>query len=307
MACQGSAKRACVEYDVNDYVTGYDLQQATRLAYEGDIEAVDAFLRSRPAFKSQLGAHILLRAAERGYVLLVAHLLTDEGVNRNYVALADGRNAFSAFLQAAQWGHAPVVTVLLADERVDPNKSWGPWDMTALVLAAMHGFVLVVAVLLADERVDPNMPRYGGTTALMSATFAGHVQVVMLLLADERVNPNMASESGVTALIDAVRWRKPQVVKMLLADERVNPNLKDNTRASLLLIAVRSGDHLVVSILLRDCRVAISMKAHNAIVRNTEEEISWVTPGIYLLVWSRLYPESNPFSSDLIAEIASFV
>ena len=128
MACQGSAKRACVEYDMPDYVTGYDLQQATRLAYEGDIEAVDAFLRSRPAFKSQLGAHILLRAAERGYVLLVAHLLTDEGVNRNYVALADGRNAFSAFLQAAQWGHAPVVTVLLADERVDPNKSWGLWD-----------------------------------------------------------------------------------------------------------------------------------------------------------------------------------
>ena len=122
MACQGSAKRACVEYDVPDYVTGYDLQQATRLAYEGDIEAVDAFLRSRPAFKSQLGAHILLRAAERGYVLLVAHLLTDEGVNRNYVALADGRNAFSAFLQAAQWGHAPVVTVLLADERVDPTS-----------------------------------------------------------------------------------------------------------------------------------------------------------------------------------------
>ena len=57
MACQGSAKRACVEYDMPDYVTGYDLQQATRLAYEGDIEAVDAFLRSRPAFKSQLGAH----------------------------------------------------------------------------------------------------------------------------------------------------------------------------------------------------------------------------------------------------------
>ena len=127
------------------------------------------------------------------------------------------------------------------------------------------------------------------------------------MLADERVNPNMASESGVTALIDAVRWRKPQVVEMLLADERVNPNLKDNTRASLLLIAVRSRDHLVVSMLLRDPRVAVSMKAHNAIVRNTEEEISWVTPGIYLLVWSRIHPESHPFISDLIAEIASFI
>ena len=52
---------------------------------------------------------------------------------------------------------------------------------TALICAASIGHAPVVALLLADERVDPNIGDEDGFTALMWAADKGHASVVTLL------------------------------------------------------------------------------------------------------------------------------
>ena len=52
---------------------------------------------------------------------------------------------------------------------------------TALICAALLGHAPVVTLLLADERVDPNMADQDGATALMAAADKGNASVVTLL------------------------------------------------------------------------------------------------------------------------------
>ena len=59
-------------------------------------------------------------------------------------------------MKAAEGGHAPVATLLLADERLNPNMT-SVGSFTALIIAASKGHAPVVALLAADERVNPNV------------------------------------------------------------------------------------------------------------------------------------------------------
>merc|ERR1711995_203052 len=79
---------------------------------------------------------------------------------------------------AADKGHASVVTLLLADDRVEPNMA-NQNGYTALMRAAVKGHASVVTLLLADERVDPNMTRRKGFTALMLAARRGHAPFIV--------------------------------------------------------------------------------------------------------------------------------
>ena len=110
-----------------------------------------------------------------------------------------------------------MVTLLLADDRVDPNIT-NQDGYTALMWAAKERHASVVMVLLADDRVDPNMANQNGYTALMRAAVKGHASVVTLLLADERVDPNMTRRKGFTALMLAARRGHAPVVTLLLAN-----------------------------------------------------------------------------------------
>ena len=70
-----------------------------------------------------------------------------------------------------------------------------------------QGHASVVVLLLADERLDPNIVNQDGSRALFCAAVNGDTSVVKLLLADERLDPNIADKSGITALILAAHQR----------------------------------------------------------------------------------------------------
>merc|ERR1712185_49505 len=87
--------------------------------------------------------------------------------------------------------------------------------------AAIQGHASVVTLLLADERVDPNMASQNGVTALIGAAMKGHASVVTLLLADDRVDPNIADQLGFTALMWAAFKEDASMLELLLAHHRV--------------------------------------------------------------------------------------
>ena len=90
----------------------------------------------------------------------------------------------------------------------------------------------MVTLLLADERVNPNIANNYGDTALMFAAHRGQIPMMTLLLADERVNPNMTNQKGFTALMGCGTGIQPgmdgsvnrpvitQLMELLLADHR---------------------------------------------------------------------------------------
>ncbi len=148
-----------------------------------------------------------------------------------------------------------MVTLLLADDRVDPNTA-EPVLGTALIFAALKGHASVITLLLADERVDPNRAGQNGDTALIFAASKGHASVVTLLLADERVDPNMAGQNGNTALIEAVHHEYEVIVDLLLADKRLDPNIANHRNQTALSKAVCSEDTSLLELLLADHRTA---------------------------------------------------
>ena len=126
-----------------------------------------------------------------------------------------------AFVDAATQGDEATVRRVLLSRSVDPNvldpKSGG----TALMGAAFLGHASVVTLLLGDDRVDPNIAGRKGFTALMWAAGKGHDSVVKVLLADGRVDPDLTSQHGRTAITYASLNRHDSVVKLLLADDAV--------------------------------------------------------------------------------------
>ena len=78
-----------------------------------------------------------------------------------------------AVQQAAQWGHANVVRLLLADTRVDPTAQ----DCYALRSAARCGREDVVRLLLDDGRVSDDARRL----ASGEAEEAGYTKLVRIL------------------------------------------------------------------------------------------------------------------------------
>ena len=56
-----------------------------------------------------------------------------------------------------------------------------------LIYAANKGHASVVTLLLADERVDPDLTNQYGRTAITYASLNRHDSVVKLLLADDAV------------------------------------------------------------------------------------------------------------------------
>jgi ankyrin repeat protein len=160
----------------------------------------------------------------------------------------------SALMIAAQNGNAQEVTLLLANDRLDPNIADQDGN-TPLIFAAGDGHASVVTLLLANERVDPNLANNSGWTALMWAADEGHASVVTLLLANDRVDPNMADQDGDTALIGAADNGHASVVTLLLAHERVDPNMANQDGYTALTSAAFKEDASMLKLLLAHHRV----------------------------------------------------
>ena len=126
-----------------------------------------------------------------------------------------------AFVDAATRGDEAIVRSVLLSRSVDPNVLDPKAGSTALMGAAFLGHASVVTLLLGDDRVDPNMASQVGNTALIFAAITGHAPVVTLLLADGRVDPDLTNQYGRTAITCASLNRHDSVVKLLLADDAV--------------------------------------------------------------------------------------
>ena len=90
----------------------------------------------------------LIDAAMVGDAACVASLLRNPLSNPNF---ADDKG-FTALMIAAENGHAPVVTLLLGDQRVNPNMTNTQNGNTALMFAARRNYGPVLELLLADHR-----------------------------------------------------------------------------------------------------------------------------------------------------------
>ena len=71
-----------------------------------------------------------------------------------------------------------------------PTSAWTPISPTRVAsrhssFPLIKGHASVVTLLLADERLDPNIADQGGNTALTCAAPNRHGPVVKLLLADD--------------------------------------------------------------------------------------------------------------------------
>ena len=86
---------------------------------------------------------------------------------------------------SCQIGHKEVVSMLLADPRIDPNKPSND-GATPFFQACQNGHEQVVSLLLADPRVDPNEPKKDQRTPLWKTSEIGHYVVVRHLLASGR-------------------------------------------------------------------------------------------------------------------------
>ena len=67
----------------------------------------------------------------------------------------------TALMLAARRGHAPVVTLLLANDRVDPNLMTTEIGFTALTLVAFKEEASMLELLLAHHRVTRTRPSDG--------------------------------------------------------------------------------------------------------------------------------------------------
>ena len=93
---------------------------------------------------------------------------------------------------------------LAADDRLQVNCVEDEKRLTALYWAAHLGHAKVVRVLLADQRVDVNFKNHNGQTALHTAAERGQDEVVQLLLSSDRVDVNAKDVYGATPMTYAV-------------------------------------------------------------------------------------------------------
>ena len=105
---------------------------------------------------------------------------------------------------------------LAADDRLQVNCVEDEKRLTALHWAAHLGHAKVVRVLLADQRVDVNFKSHNGQTALHTAAERGQDEVVQLLLSSDRVDVNAKDVYGATPMTYAVFQNHLGIMELLL-------------------------------------------------------------------------------------------
>ena len=108
---------------------------------------------------------------QEGYVAPVKRFLAEEHDDPFIVHVIEN----SAILWATRHGHAEIVELLLADERVDPSI----YLNEAIQLASYFGYTEIVELLLADGRVDASVRN---NWAIRNASEQGGRSIVKILL-----------------------------------------------------------------------------------------------------------------------------
>ena len=160
----------------------------------------------------------LLAAAMKGDDAAVKAFLCNSNLeNANKV----GSNGHTALTAAASNGHVEVVTLLLADARIDPCKRSNN-RFSPIMWAATNGHAAVLRKILEDGRANPNEKSCLGCTPLFLASSGGHADAVFELLCDVRIDANCRCKKGVSALEVATEKMHLGVINHLLADGRAD-------------------------------------------------------------------------------------
>ena len=158
---------------------------------------------------------------------------------------------FSALHCIAYFGVAEVANALLDMNRWDVNKD-DDAGTTPLIWAASHGHEGVVSLLLRNEHIQPDRHDSNfGRTALSWAAENGHEGVVKQLLGRKDVNPDSLSNSGQTPLLLAARNGHEGILSLLLGLKDVNPEIRDTLLGQTPLSwAAEDGHEGTVKLLL---------------------------------------------------------
>ena len=143
-----------------------------------------------------------------------------------------------------------IVTHLLEDKNIDPNKPHPDNGLTPLHLAARLGNVKVVQMLLEHQRVDVNKRRLNHGTALMHACSGGHVPVVQLFLQTPRVDIHACDPDGDNCFNWACQSGHVDVMRCLLEDGRIETGCISKDGRNALHFCVQSGSVKGVKLLL---------------------------------------------------------
>lgn len=239
-----------------------------RLAQYAAIFAVILTMGLQPSFGKDTLEDELVRAAAVGEEAKVKDLLA-RGANVN--ALSSGPFGTTALMQAAQYGHKNIISILLG-QGVDLKSrhtqvalSWsisksdfeiasmlierGVDSRVAVVQSCSDGNLKAVNFLL-DKGASVNFEDVNGTTPLMAASGSGHSEVAKLLLAQKAGINYQNKDFGMTALMYAASPDGKLEVLRVLAEAGADTNLKTTHGWTALMIAAANGHPDMVKILL---------------------------------------------------------
>ena len=192
-------------------------------------------------------------ACQKGRQEVVSLLLADPRVEVN-----KPRDMLATpFYVACANGHKEVVSLLLADKRIDVNTLTNT-GATPFFIACQEGHKEVVSLLLADKRIDVNTPNSGRVTPLYIACAHGRKEVVSLLLGDMRIDLNKPMKGGFTPFIIACDRNRVEVISLLLADMRTDVTQTTDLQGTPFYVACQNGHQEAVELLLDDPRIDIN-------------------------------------------------
>jgi len=193
------------------------------------------------------GTTPLIWAAKHGHEEVVSLLLRNEHIQPDRPDSKFDRTALS---WASANGHEGIVKLLLARKDLNPNNL-SRCNRTPLSWAAMKGHEGIVKLLLGLKDVNPDIPdTKWGQTPLSLAAENGHEAIVQLLLARKDVSPDIPDAwSGHTPLSWAVENGHEGIVKLMLDRNDVNPNYSNKRGKTPLALAAGFGHHRIVELL----------------------------------------------------------
>lgn len=236
-----------VAFAVNvDWRETYDIIKSCNLYNDRDnVIAVDILYRMgiRPSL------HVLGKAARYGQAKIVSYLLLERSIHPDTPISISEREYGEPLALAIKGGHTAVVSLLLADSRVNPTNG-GSYNyiLSDVCLLRKHD---ILRLLIKDGRTsDADYRRAMSDVAMRD----DDVETVRVLLSCVRPDD--------TNLCVAAYHNRARIVAALLEDGRADPCCDDNR---ILRSVVDCGYVDVLKLLMMDGRVDFSVRNNEAL------------------------------------------
>jgi ankyrin repeat protein len=182
---------------------------------------------------------VLILAAKNGWAEVVVAMLEDcPGAD----ASASNRFGYTPLGEAARHGHIALVKILLGWNAFPHHLDMH--HQSPVYYAAENGHLDVLTILLADSRVDPVATDKFDMTPFAVAAHNGHEAIMKRLIDDARVRRGASDPSSVpptTILGDAASSDRAAIVSLLLSCDWVELNGRDKYQRTALHVAAAQG------------------------------------------------------------------